>query len=389
MKQRTVIINICLFGFFLRLIYVFYSGKALQYPDEERFWSEAMSLLERGLFQSNWKRANDMPLTGMVIATVMRLTGCGVMGVKVFFAVVSSITIYFISRLAYSILPNKKAAVLAAAIAAIYPFFIYYSSLVLSETLFLLLVTLVFLSTLASDEKNGWKTGLLLGVTHLTRPTFIYFLPFIWGWMLFVKKVPLRSVILSMLCFCILVVPWGVRNYKVLGRFNLSTSSSGQVLWEGNNPWNTTGGVSGSFPNPKTYLKSVPREKGEFEQDDWKKEQAVTFIKDNPGQFVVLSWKRFIRFWHLWPNNESLSSWKYKVVSLGSFGVVLLLFLLSPVLLWRQRNKLALIYLFTAYYTAIHMITIGSIRYRLPLEPLLIAIAGGTLTMIFCKTTKD
>jgi len=41
--------------------------------------------------------------------------------------------------------------------------------------------------------------------------------------------------------------------------------------------------------------------------------------------------------------------------------------------------------LFVIYYSLIHAITIGSIRYRLPLEPLLIAIGSAGLSKMASK----
>ena len=386
MKSRSVIIGICFAGLLVRVLYILFFNRTLLYPDEERFWSEAMSLLNRGVFQSgDMQYAHDMPLTAIIIAAMVKVTGCGVVGVKLLFAVISSLTVYCIGRLSYAISRSEIAALCSVVIAAFYPYFIYFSSLVLSETLFLLLVVLIFLSILKCKEKNCWQTGFVLGVGHMVRPTFIYFLPFFWGWLYVFRKIRPIPLFLSVLCFIVVVLPWGIRNYQVLGKFHLSTSISGRVLWEGNNPWNQTGGVSGSFADPDKYLENLPEGLGELERDEWKKNMAVSFIKENPAQFLQLSVKKFFRFWHLWPNHESFSSWKYRILSVGSFGIVLLLFLLSPFFLWREREKLFLIYLFVLYYTAIHMVTIGSIRYRLPVEPVLIAVAGATLAQLMAK----
>lgn len=390
MNPQPIIIGLCLTGFLLRIVFVLFFNNTLLYPDEERYWSEAMSLLDRGVFVSgDGQYAQDMPLTAIIIAATVKLFGCGVVGVKLLFAAISSLTIYIVGRVAYVLFKSTQAVVLAVAIAAFYPFFIYYSSLILSETLFLFFVSLIFLSLFTCNAKNCWQVGVLLGLGHLVRPTFIYFLPFMWGWLYFFRKIRSVPLVLSMLCFVIVVLPWGIRNYSVLGEFHVTTSISGRVLWEGNNPWNLTGGVSGSFTDPHKHLENLPEGLNELERDNWKKDQAVAFIKENPVHFVRLSLKKFSRFWHLWPNHESFDSWKYKLASLGSFGVVLVLFLMSPFIVTTNREKLFFLYLFVLYYTAIHMVTIGSIRYRLPIEPLLIAIAGATLATILTKMTKD
>jgi hypothetical protein len=46
---------------------------------------------------------------------------------------------------------------------------------------------------------------------------------------------------------------------------------------------------------------------------------------------------------------------------------------------WRQWRDLAPIYLMIGYFTFVHVITIASVRYRLPIEPLLIILAAAAL----------
>ena len=48
----------------------------------------------------------------------------------------------------------------------------------------------------------------------------------------------------------------------------------------------------------------------------------------------------------------------------------------------RRDAKLLPIVLFIGYLTAVHMITIGSLRYRFPMEPFLAILAGLPLAWI-------
>ena len=45
-------------------------------------------------------------------------------------------------------------------------------------------------------------------------------------------------------------------------------------------------------------------------------------------------------------------------------------------------SKIIIILIFIVYYTAMHMVTIGSLRYRLPLEPLMIAMASAAMAKV-------
>ena len=53
--------------------------------------------------------------------------------------------------------------------------------------------------------------------------------------------------------------------------------------------------------------------------------------------------------------------------------------------LWRDT---ILIWLFVFYYTSLHMVTIGSLRYRLPLEPLLLALAAAGLSVLIKEKSR-
>jgi len=388
-KTGILLVLICSIGFIVRALFSVWLGSELRFPDEIRFWAEINNLLENGSFVVMGKYAHDMPMTALVAAGVIKITGCGVIGVRIFFSFVSACTIFLIANIAGLFSEKDSAKILAAIIAAFYPFFIFYSALILSETLFLFAITSYFYFLFCSHKNAHIFAGGMSGVCHLIRPTLLYFFPVVWCWQLFVQRVRLKYVFLSILCLALLIVPWGVRNATVLGQFVLGTSGTGQVLWEGNNPSNYSGGTSGDFQDEKAYLKNMPSGLNELERDQWKKQNALRYIKENPKRFAEMCWKKFIRFWHLWPNHSIYSGTLYKWLSLLSFGPVLLFSVIAFWVLRAHRAKLVLIALFVGYYTAIHIITIGSIRYRLPLEPLLISLSAASFMEIFSIKQRD
>jgi hypothetical protein len=86
---------------------------------------------------------------------------------------------------------------------------------------------------------------------------------------------------------------------------------------------------------------------------------------------------KFLRFWRLWPYADEYTDWKFIAASLISYGPVLLLSIVFLVFYSRKVFRAIVpILLFIAYLTAVHVITIASLRYRLPLEPFLIVFAG-------------
>ena len=380
--SKKILVGICVFGLFLRLGYVFFVGADPIFPDEYRFLEEAESILAGTGLQANGRYGHDMPLTALLIAGVLFISGGSALAVKIFFGFLSTITIFLVGRFAFVLSRDNQSAMLAAGICAVYPFFIFYSSLILSETLFLF-VFILFLSLLFDKDSSGVSQGIWAGLMHLTKPIFFYFFPVIWLWQYFFQKMPVRKIFTIALIMGILVSPWVIRNFLIFDELVINTASSGHILWEGNNPWNDTGGVSGTFQNSDAWLNVVPDGLTELEEDQWKKDQAVTFIWENPAVFLETAEKKFLLLWNLWPNSVDYQNWVYKVMSVFSFGPILLFSLIGIWVLKENRREIALMVGLAGYITLLHVVTLGSIRYRLPLEPIMIVIASMTFIKFY------
>jgi len=188
-----------------------------------------------------------------------------------------------------------------------------------------------------------------------------------------------KHLALAACLFFATILPWGLRNVAALGEFHLGTANSGHVLWEGNNPYNTTGGVAGG---DLRYLDEMPEGLGELERDRWQRDRAVEFIMSDWGRFAGMAFRKFVRFWNIWPNAPGFDRGMYRWIAFASFAPVLLIALASIHVLREKWRDTIIVWLFVCYYTAIHMVTIGSLRYRLPLEPLLVALAAACLSMM-------
>ena len=380
--NHRALFAICAAGFVLRLIYLAVSGSQSLFPDELRFLEEGYSLVKGLGLQADGKLGHDMPLTGLVIAASLFLSGESVFAVKLVMVVISTLTIAVVARLCFEISKQNRSALIAAAICSIYPFFIFYSARILSETIFLFFMTLFFWALIRQSGGAAWQ-GALAGLMHLTRPVFLYFLPIIWVWQYFFQRLPIKNIAFGIVIMTLVISPWIVRNYVVFGEIVIGTASSGHILWEGNNPWNTTGGVSGTFDDTQTWLDVVPGGMSELAEDQWKKSEAIAFIKEEPTQFLKNGFLKLKRFWSLWPNSGDHQHWLYKLVSVLSFGSVLLLSVVGAVVLKKHRKEVILICAAVGYLTALHALILGSIRYRLPLEPLLIVLASITLVNLW------
>ena len=118
-------------------------------------------------------------------------------------------------------------------------------------------------------------------------------------------------------------------------------------------------------------------------------EDSIQFILDNPNQFLELSLKKFIRFWNVFPNNKKLNeNTLFKYIIFLSYTPILLMSAL-----WILKNpnlikKVTPMLLFILYTTLIHVVSISSIRYRFPIEPILIILSSHYLSSLFNEFKK-
>ena len=150
---------------------------------------------------------------------------------------------------------GPRAAVTAAAIAAVYPPLIWMPSYVLSETLY---STVALAAALALQEVGGWRLeagkatdapnlqppdlqppssilgAVLTGTAILIRPAMLFFVPLAALWLLWQRRTSdaILFVLLTVLC----VAPWTIRNHRVYGRWIAVASEGGVTFWTGNHP---------------------------------------------------------------------------------------------------------------------------------------------------------
>jgi len=144
---------------------------------------------------------------------------------------------------------GPRAAVAAAAIAAVYPPLVWMPSYVLSETLFsaLALTAARVLQEVGNPAAHlaprpsplapraALLAGAVLtGLAILTRPAMLFFLPFagLWLW----RKRTLADGLVFLVVAAVCVAPWTIRNHRVYGRWIAVASEGGVTFWTGNHP---------------------------------------------------------------------------------------------------------------------------------------------------------
>lgn len=245
-----------------------------------------------------------------MIAAVFRVLGIysaasafALLTINSFFSALTSIPIFRIARLCF----NQTVAIWSAWSWALLPPIIFWCTRWIWETsLAALLLTVIFWLTLRFQEDgSAWKPwlpfGLLWGITALTNPSLLVFLPAsgLWAWRKrFQRNLPSITgiAISAVVCFACFT-PWTIRNHAVFGRFLFIRSNFGAELRLGNGPGATGLWMDYLHPTKNPQELQKYKSQGEIAYVAECKREAIDFIKEDYGRFAWLSGKRFVYYW--------------------------------------------------------------------------------------------
>jgi 4-amino-4-deoxy-L-arabinose transferase-like glycosyltransferase len=303
---------------------------------------------------------------------------------------------------------GNNIGLIAATIVAFYAYFIYYSAALMTETFYITTILLsLFFSmqiveslSLKQDIKLGIALGISIGITVVLRQVFLLFVPFLflWIWLARFKrnpKLPVISTILSFSLILLFILPISIYNQTRFGRFVLLNTNSGYAFFWGNHPVYGTKFIP--IRPSGMYQRLIPDEIRGMDEAALDQEllaRGIQFVVQDPKRYMLLSLSRIPAYFTFWPSDES--NWISNISRVASFGIMLPFMLYGLFLGLRNNisekgNRLlnlatsnqGLLILFIAIYSCIHILTWALIRYRLPVDAVLIPFAGLALTDIF------
>jgi 4-amino-4-deoxy-L-arabinose transferase-like glycosyltransferase len=346
---------------------------AIVLPDQSHALVDAIAYRDSAAqLLKDWHLVNlfQMPLYPLLIA----ITGpsVGQLGADITLGVMS---VWLVCALADQLFADQYVRLFAAAATACYPPFIFFSVVGLSETLF---ITLVLAAFLCWYRSRFTVAAIFAVLAVLTRPVFDLFAPLlVLLFALIVHRLSVTKALqqlgIYVLVYCALMTPWWVHNAKAYGSFVRLTPGSGTALYAGNNPLNRSGGGNLGVDYNLSAFANIT---DPIERDRALRNAAIDFIVHNPKRFLELAGLKFLRVWRLTPINEAYRSLSTVIASIAYFVPVLLLAGLGLFAKRQHLRQLSPVLLFGIGYTAVHMIFVGTIRYRLPVEPFLIILAG-------------
>ncbi len=253
-----------------------------------------------------------------------------------------------------------------------------------------------------------WGTlGCLLGLLALLRENALLLIPVVALWPLWqFRTLPWkRRLIGTVGCLigALLVLgAVGIRNWEVGQTFTLTTSQFGPNLYIGNNP-NADGQYHPLIPghggyqherNDATKLaeQRLGRSLSPQEVSDYWFQQSWEFIRNNPGQWLQLSWRKWMLLWNHYevPDTDEyyvFHHWSFLLKALDAvfhFGTLVILATFGMVWAWREnrgRTSVLFVLLITLAISILPFFIFG--RYRFPFVPFLLLFAGGGIVACF------
>ena len=227
----------------------------------------------------------------------------------------------------------------------------------------------------------------------LLRQVFLLFIPILFVWLLWQGyRHQLRSLFRMMSTLAIAtiiliaaIVPWTVRNYQAFHTFVLLNTNAGFAFFWGNHPIHGYNFISILPADGPTYFELIPPELlslNEAELDRALLNRSMQFIQEDPVRYLILSASRTKDYFKFWPSSSSnLMSNLSRVLS---FGILLpfMIYGFIRYLPYSLFSKRLILYLFVISYSGIHLLSWALIRYRLPVDAVLLIFASLTIIEI-------
>ena len=363
--------------------------------DEERFISEALAFARLGEFHVYRDRAWEMPLVGIVYGAIYALAGSQsalIAAVRCLQALLLIAMAWFGADLAQRLFERREAAAFGFVGILVYPMFIAFQSLLLSEALFMLLLTagIWCLYRWADAPRELSRIALyaaVMAAATYTKASLTWLpvlLPLLLAGKTLVWRDAARASLVAALVYCVSLSPWWIRNAQLFGEPVFFTTSSASNLYLGNNRANVTAGVDWNSDVERAFVDANER-LPEVARDRAYGRRAIDYITSEPMRFVADMGRKLVRLWNIFPNHDAYQQGPYRLIIASSYVPALALALWAA-WLYRHRWRFLLpVYALFAYLTLVHTVTIASLRYRLPLEVFLVVFAAGALAHLAAR----
>ena len=380
-------------------------GKAFGFPDSESYWELARTIARGQPYEFGPEKYAIFRTPGypLLLAPLFLVDGDRphVLCARAISALLGTAAVWGVAALA-KLLFDRRTALVAAAIAAVYPEAIAQSTFVLSEAPFCPLMVWQLVAWARAWQKRSltWASlaGVLAGLATLMRPSWLLFIPFALAIGLVMGRDRRQQALISgvmLVALCVTMTPWWIRNYVVASRLVPTTLQVGASLYDGLSP--TANGASDMRFVERFVVEQRAADQraggklpGIFEDrlDRRMRYASINWARANPRRVAELVGIKFLRMWSPLPNAAEFRSSTLRLALALTYTPLIVL---AAVGLWRFGRRdwpYVLCALPAVYFTCLHVIFVSSIRYRQPAMLLLIVLAAGVIVELTRARTE-
>jgi 4-amino-4-deoxy-L-arabinose transferase-like glycosyltransferase len=345
--------------------------------------------------------ASNPPAYPYFLGAVFLLSGDNVDAARVVQALLGTLTVGLIGLIGWRIFRDRRVALAAITIAAVYPPLVVISAPLMTESLLLPLLLGMVLAALEFRDGGGlgWAAlaGVLGGAAILTKDVgliaFAVVCVAIWARPRFSLE-SLKPVGLAIAVALLVLLPWQVRNavefdgfvpvstklgLGLAGSYNDAVRNDPQHVWVP--PY--------QLPELRSFLYGTDDDEAEVSRE--LQSRAFDFVGDHPGYPIALAYRNLRRMLQLQTSglvaaDAELLGFSWREVATGTFkavywscavGFLLLVILVAIAALRGYARRVPWFIYVLALCEVLPLILIaGGPRYRLPADALLIVIAA-------------
>jgi hypothetical protein len=286
---------------------------------------------------------------------------------------------------------GTRTATIAAAITAVYPWYVVHDTALEETSLFTLLTLLASILVLrAARTRSLWfgaLGGSVLGLDVLTRAAIVPFAVLVPLWLIWQKRT--KSALICALLMALTVSPWLWRSYRLTGSIMLD-GDSGQAFWSANNDWFFNVYPQGDHDTSMYTAMEALSQRDQLElrqiggneaaQSHWFYEKAFAYIRSHPWLTFTNGLRKVGAGFSWLPSPRRSVGWE--LVNALSYGPVMLLGVWG---MWMHRlhwREDSLIYAQFAVFVLVTAAYWAHTRHRIYLDVYWIVFAAGVLAVV-------
>ncbi len=386
-------------AFIVRVVVRLHSGAAAFWVNGYRFFFiMAQSMAEGKGIRLPW--VENGPLTAFRVPLYSIFLAGITLGHKAFWPILIAQSLLgagialcaaLLARQLFGELLGPRAAIIAAGVTAVYPYYVTHDTALQESSLFALItIWAVIVSLRVARTGTLWLaavSGLLLGLDVLTRSTIAPFALLVPLWFIWHRRT--KAGLVCALLLALTVSPWLWRSYRLTGSATLTTEG-GRQLWTGNNDFlfrhypQESSDISQreamAAMSAQDKLELARMGDNEMQQSRWYQQKAMAYIRSHPWLTFTNGLRKIEAGFSLLPSPRH--SFMENLLYALSYGPVMVLGLWG---MWLHRSHWredSLIYALFGTFILLTAVFWAHTRHRVYLDVYWIVFGAGALVSV-------